>query len=123
MSEEDDELYADLATSEKDRYTAATASLFWHMDYTATTFSLPRVCCVTLIRAENLMIVDLIRHDICTSSVPSSVRVSDLFKVESFQNVHQLVSTIEGDLRDGVTAIQALKSAFPPGYVAFFSSV
>ncbi|QXI26839.1 aminodeoxychorismate synthase component I [Pseudomonas vanderleydeniana] len=66
-------------------------------------------------RAENLMIVDLVRHDLNSICVPGSVKVPKAFDIESYSSVHQLVSTIEGQLRSGVNAFAAIKACFPGG--------
>ncbi|MFW6348438.1 MAG: anthranilate synthase component I family protein, partial [Cyclonatronaceae bacterium] len=66
-------------------------------------------------RAENLMIVDLVRHDFNQICVPGSVKVPELFGIHRFPTVFQMLSTVEGRLREGVDPVQALQRCFPMG--------
>ena len=68
-------------------------------------------------RAENLMIVDLLRHDLARVAEPGSVRVPELASLESFPRVHHLVSSLQARLRPGADAIDLLRAAFPGGSI------
>jgi len=66
-------------------------------------------------RAENLMIVDLLRNDL--SKTCREVKTPTLFELQSFANVHHLVSTITGRIRPGVSVLDVLRAAFPGGSI------
>jgi para-aminobenzoate synthetase component 1 len=68
-------------------------------------------------RAENLMIVDLMRNDLARVAVPGTVRVPELAALRSYANVHHLVSKVRARLQAGRTAWDAFLAAFPPGSV------
>ncbi|MFD1211873.1 aminodeoxychorismate synthase component I, partial [Arthrobacter sp. GCM10027362] len=66
-------------------------------------------------RAENIMIVDLLRNDLSHFAVPGSLRVSRLCAVESYATVHQMVSTIDAQLAPEAVRAEAVLAAFPAG--------
>ncbi|WP_108124390.1 aminodeoxychorismate synthase component I [Saccharospirillum mangrovi] len=68
-------------------------------------------------RAENLMIVDLLRNDLSRHAKPGSVRVPQLFELMSYSNVHHLVSTVTAELSTDSNPLQALFDAFPGGSI------
>jgi len=68
-------------------------------------------------RAENLMIVDLMRNDLARAARPGSVRVERLFELESHPTVHHLVSTVTARAAEGVGPAGVMEAAFPPGSI------
>jgi|TARA_B110000003_G_scaffold276242_1_gene321691 para-aminobenzoate synthetase component I len=68
-------------------------------------------------RSENLMIVDLLRNDLSINCEPGSIKVDELFAVESYPNVHHLVSTISGKLKKDSNNFKLFKDSFPGGSI------
>lgn len=68
-------------------------------------------------RAENLMIVDLLRNDLGRSCQIGSIKVPELFKIESYANVHHLVTSVTGKLEQPIDAIKLLRDSFPGGSI------
>ena len=68
-------------------------------------------------RAENAMIVDLVRNDLGRISEIGSVRARDVFKLEAYRTVHQMTSTVESTLREGNTLLDLFRGVFPCGSV------
>ena len=68
-------------------------------------------------RAENLMIVDLLRNDLSRVSVPGSVKVPSLFSIETYPTIHQMTSTVTSELEEGVGPIEVIRALFPCGSI------
>ena len=66
-------------------------------------------------RSEHLMLVDLSRNDLLRVCEPESLQVSEFMQIHRFSHIMHLVSTVEGDLRDGMTAVDAVLATFPAG--------
>jgi para-aminobenzoate synthetase component 1 len=64
---------------------------------------------------ENVMIVDLVRNDLTHSAKPGTVKTEKLYNIQSFKQVHQMVSTVVCELRNDVSAVEAVKNTFPMG--------
>ena len=67
------------------------------------------------LRAENLIVTDLLRNDLSIVCRPGTVEVPELMRVESYENVHQLVTTVRGQLRDGIGPVDAVRALMPGG--------
>lgn len=66
-------------------------------------------------KAENVMIVDLVRNDMARISVPGSIKVKELFGIYSYLQVHQMISTVTSELRPNITFDEIIRSTFPMG--------
>ena len=66
-------------------------------------------------RSENVMIVDLVRNDLSKVAKKGIVLVEELCKVYSFEQVHQMVSTVKAEIAEGVPTVEVIKSSFPMG--------
>jgi para-aminobenzoate synthetase len=67
------------------------------------------------LRAENLIVTDLLRNDLSIVCQPGTVGVPELMRVESYEKVHQLVTTVHGRLRDGLGPVDAVRALMPGG--------
>ncbi|GGC48681.1 para-aminobenzoate synthase [Parapedobacter defluvii] len=65
--------------------------------------------------SENIMIVDLVRNDLTRSAEPGTVKASDLLQIHSFRQVHQLISTITCQIREGISPADTIRNTFPAG--------
>lgn len=66
-------------------------------------------------RAENMMIVDLVRNDLAKSGLPGTIKVEELFGIYSYQHIHQMVSTITATQKANVPFAEIIRNAFPMG--------
>ncbi len=66
-------------------------------------------------RSENVMIVDLVRNDLSRTAKDNSVRVEELFGIQSFRHVHQMVSTVVSELDEAIHPVESIRQAFPMG--------
>ena len=66
-------------------------------------------------RSENVMVVDIVRNDLSRVCIEGSVKVDELFGVYSFPQVHQMISTVSGELKQGVSFSEIIRASFPMG--------
>jgi para-aminobenzoate synthetase component I len=66
-------------------------------------------------KAENVMIVDLVRNDLSKTANKGSVKVEELYGIYSFTHVHQMISTVSSEIKDNTDIIEVIKNAFPMG--------
>jgi para-aminobenzoate synthetase component I len=66
-------------------------------------------------RSENVMVVDLVRNDLSRVCKEGTVKVDELFGIYSFPQVHQMISTVSGELKDGVSFKEIIEATFPMG--------
>ena len=67
--------------------------------------------------AENLMIVDMVRNDFGRFCIPGSIRVEPLFRVDTYNTVHQMISTVHGEAGAGIKLHEILQATFPPASI------
>jgi para-aminobenzoate synthetase component 1 len=84
-------------------------------DHAADEFSKTQLYSSNKDRAENVMVVDLVRNDLARLCVEGSVQVDELFGIYSFPQVHQMVSTISGVLQPGLSFAEIIRNTFPMG--------
>lgn len=113
-----------ICCSSPERFLAKSGSRVWSQPIKGTASRNPDVSDVTLAealrtsekeRAENLMIVDLVRNDLGKIAKNKSVQVSKLFEIQSFETVHQMVSTVECEVEEERDSIDIIKACFPMG--------
>jgi para-aminobenzoate synthetase component 1 len=66
-------------------------------------------------RSENVMIVDLVRNDLSKTAKKGSVQVEELCRIYSFEQVHQMISTVRSEVAEGIPAVEVIRSTFPMG--------
>jgi para-aminobenzoate synthetase component 1 len=88
-----------------------------HRDPNADADAAADLVCSPKDRAENVMIVDLLRNDLGRACRPGSIQVPQLVGLESYRQVHHLTSVVQGQLREGLTAIDLLRSCWPGGSI------
>jgi para-aminobenzoate synthetase component 1 len=88
-----------------------------HRDPIADADAAADLVCSPKDRAENVMIVDLLRNDLGRACRPGSIQVPQLVGLESYRQVHHLTSVVQGQLRPGLTAIDLLRACWPGGSI------
>ena len=88
-----------------------------HRDPDADADAAADLVCSPKDRAENVMIVDLLRNDLGRACRPGSIQVPQLVGLESYRQVHHLTSVVQGQLRPGLTAIDLLRACWPGGSI------
>ncbi|MBL7747847.1 MAG: chorismate-binding protein, partial [Chitinophagaceae bacterium] len=66
-------------------------------------------------RSENVMVVDLVRNDLAKICTEGTVKVDELYGIYSFPQVHQMISTVSGELKQGISFADIIKATFPMG--------